>query len=163
MRTYFNINRQNQKSFYALEKPKKASTQKEEMVNEAGEGHRAVKRQIMDNPNYDPLWGAHVDRLYAYISHGIANREDYTISQYIDPLMGEISSMIPRLVVDFPYMKVKDASELKFDHDYLLETFYRKVVDEREKQEEHLIKQERSAANLKVKQALVNLKVKQAF
>ena len=63
----------------------------------------------MDHPNYDPLWGADVDKEYAYISFGIDNREDYTNSKYMDPLMDEISSMVPRFVVDFPYMKVKDA------------------------------------------------------
>jgi len=46
--------------------------------------------------------------------------------------MNEITSMIPRLVIDFPYMKMKDAKKLSFKHEYLFNEYYREVFEERQ-------------------------------
>ena len=37
--------------------------------------------------------------------------------------MNEITAIIPRLVIDFPYMMYKDADKLEFSHEYILENF----------------------------------------
>ena len=77
-----------------------------------GEKHRAIKRKIFDIPIYDPLWGSDADLDYLYVSWRYDNREDYVTCQYKDNKMNMITADIPRLVVDFPYMKEEDARKL---------------------------------------------------
>lgn len=77
-----------------------------------GEKNRAIKRKIFDIPIYDPLWGAEAGADYLYISWRYFNREDYVTCQYKHNSMNMITADIPRLVVDFPYMKKEDARKL---------------------------------------------------
>lgn len=43
--------------------------------------------------------------------------------------MNMITADIPRLAVDFPYMKEEDARKLQFNHGYILDNFWRSEKD----------------------------------
>jgi len=77
----------------------------------------------MDYPVFDPLWGDEGANKYLYISHRYQNREDYVACEYREKRMNQISAIIPRLAIDFPYMREEKARNLKFEHEYLLDTY----------------------------------------
>ena len=87
-------------------------TDEQTVMTARGEKHRAIKRKIYDIPIYDPLWGSEADNDYLHISWRYDNREDYVTCQYKHNSMNMITADIPRLVIDFPYMKKKDALAL---------------------------------------------------
>ena len=69
----------------------------------------------MDIPKYDCLWGAEAELEYLYISWRYQNREDFVTSQFKDDqLMNIIVSIIPRLAIDYPYIKCVEARQLYF-------------------------------------------------
>ena len=69
----------------------------------------------MDIPKYDALWGAEAELEYLYISWRYQNREDFVTSQFKDdPLLNIIVSLIPRLAMDYPYIKCHKAQTLHF-------------------------------------------------
>ena len=112
----------------ALEKFVNGEDELTKRMTARGENHRVIKRKIFDNPTYDPLWGSEADSEYLYISWRYENREDFVTCEYEDKIMNEITAIIPRLVIDFPYMMKDDAERLEFNHEYILENFEKKKI-----------------------------------
>ena len=74
--------------------------------------------KLEDVPCYDPLWGYNAMERYCYVSFAYDLRERYVPALYKDSEQTQhITSNLPRLAIDLPYLKKHVAERLNFSHE----------------------------------------------
>ena len=74
--------------------------------------------KIEDVPSYDPLWGYNTTEKYCYASFFYQLRENYIPPLYKDrEATQHITSNLPRVVTDLPYLRYFIAKRLEFSHE----------------------------------------------
>ena len=74
--------------------------------------------KIEDVPSYDPLWGYNTTEKYCYASFFYKLRENYIPPLYKDrEATQHITSNMPRVVTDLPYLRYFIAERLHFSHE----------------------------------------------